>query len=126
MGTKLIPSYAQVLSFRPEHFNPVPLAESERVKVLLVCLEPGQFIPVHQPGVDLALVVLEGQGQIVAGNREESIGPGAIAFAPAGETRGLKAETRLIALHIVAPPPTEADHAEVMAGLQRGGWKPDE
>ena len=122
----LMTAYDQRATFRSEHFNPVPLAESERVKVLLVCLEPGQFIPVHQPGVDLALVVLEGQGQIVAGNREESIGPGAIAFAPAGETRGLKAETRLIALHVVAPPPTEADHAEVMTGLQRGDWKPDE
>ncbi|MFQ5340379.1 MAG: hemerythrin domain-containing protein [Anaerolineae bacterium] len=126
MGTKLIPSYTQMLSFRPEHFNPILLAESERVKVLLVCLEPGQFIPVHRPGVDLALAVLEGQGQIVVENREEPIGPGAIAFAPAGEMRGLKAETRLIALHVVAPPPTEADHAKVMAGLQRGDWKPDE
>jgi len=28
-------------------------------------------------------------------------------------------------LHIVAPPPTEADHAQVMTGLQRGDWKPD-
>jgi quercetin dioxygenase-like cupin family protein len=122
----LMTSYDQMATFRPEHFNPVLLAESERVKVLLVCLEPGQFIPVHRPGVDLALVVLEGRGQIVVGNREEAIRPGAIAFAPAGEMRGLKAETRLIALHVVAPPPTEADHAEVMTGLQRGDWKPDE
>lgn len=119
----LTTSYDQMATFRSEHFNPVLLAESERVKVLLVCLEPGQFIPVHRPGVDLTLVVLEGQGQIVVGNREGPIGPGAIAFAPAGETRGLKAETRLVALHVVAPPPTEADHVEVQAGFERGAWR---
>ncbi len=32
----------------------------------------------------------------------------------------LKATTRLVVLHVVTPPPTEEDHAGVVAGLQRG------
>lgn len=91
--------------------------------MLLVCLEPEQFIPVHRPGVDLTVAVLEGEGRLVVGDREETIAPGAIAFAPAGTPRGIRATTRLVVLNVVTPPPTEADHAEVVAGLQRGRWR---
>lgn len=116
-------SYQDVVAFRPERFNPTGLAGNERAKVMLVCFEPGQYIPVHRPGVDLTLVVLEGQGELVAGEQEAELGPGAIAFIPAGETRGIRATTRLVLVNVVTPPPTEADHNEVMAGLQRGSWR---
>ena len=116
-------SYQEAVAYRPERFNPLVLAGNQRAKVILACFEPGQFIPVHRPGVDLTLLVLEGEGQIVAGERETAVGPGALAFVPAGETRGIRAETRLVILHVVTPPPTEADHVEVMAGLQRGAWR---
>lgn len=116
-------SYQQAAAFRPERFNPVVIAENERVKIIEACFEPGQFIPVHQPGVDLTLAVLEGTGSLVAGEREEPIAPGTVAFIPAGEARGLKAESRLILLHVVTPPPTDVDHVQVAAGLQRGTWQ---
>jgi quercetin dioxygenase-like cupin family protein len=115
--------YHDVMKFRPERFNPVALSGNDRVKVILACFEPGQFIPVHRPGVDLTLVILEGEGVLVAGDREERVGLGAMAFIPSGETRGIKAETRMVALHVVSPPPTDADHVEVMSKLQRGTWK---
>ncbi len=116
-------SYQQSKAFRPEQFNPVVIAENERVKVIEACFEPGQFIPVHQPGVDLTLAVLEGTGSLVAGEREEPIVPGTVAFIPAGEARGIKAKTRLVLLHVVTPPPKDVDHAQVAAGLQRGAWQ---
>lgn len=119
----IMTTYQQAAAFRPDKFNPVVLAENERVKVILACFEPGQFIPVHQPGVDLTLIVMEGEGTLVAGDREELIGPGAIAFVPAGEARGVQATTRLTLMHVVSPPPTEADHVQVAAGLKRGAWK---
>lgn len=119
---EFLTSYEQAVAFRPEQFNPVVMAENERVKVVLACFEPGQFIPVHRPGVDLTLIILEGNGLLVAGERAEAVGPGAIAFVPAGEARGLKAETRLVALHVVTPPPTEADQVEVGLKLQNGLW----
>ncbi len=116
-------SYQEAETFRPERFNPIVIAENERVKVIEACFEPGQFIPVHQPGVDLTLAVLEGTGSLVAGEREEPITPGAVAFIPAGEARGIKAKTRLILLHVVTPPPTDVDHIQVDSGLQRGAWQ---
>ena len=38
------------------------------------------------------------------------------------EARGIHAETRMVPLHVVTPPPTEKDHAEVQAGLRSGTW----
>ena len=119
----IITTAKSAAAFKPERFNPVVLAETQRVRVILVCLEPGQFIPVHRPGVDMALVVLEGEGLLVAGEREETARPGVVAFVPAGESRGLKAQTRLVALHVVTPPPTQDDHAGVIAGLAKGEWR---
>jgi quercetin dioxygenase-like cupin family protein len=116
-------SYKQAAAFRPQKFNPVVIAENERVKVIEACFEPGQFIPVHQPGVDLTLVVLEGSGVLAAGGQEQRIGPGVLAFIPAGESRGLQADTRMVLLHVVTPPPNDADHVQVAEGLQKGAWK---
>jgi quercetin dioxygenase-like cupin family protein len=120
---KYLNSYRQAAAFRPERFNPVVVAENERVKVIEACFEPGQFIPVHQPGVDLTLAVLEGTGSLVAGEGERPLVPGTVAFVPAGEARGIKATTRLVLLHVVTPPPTDADHVQVASGLQRGAWQ---
>jgi quercetin dioxygenase-like cupin family protein len=83
------------------------------MKVVLTRFESGQFIPVHAPSVDMALLVLEGDGYVLAGQTEYTVGPGAVVVVPAGESRGVRATTRLIALHVVSPPPTAADHADV-------------
>jgi|ERR1039457_3316880 quercetin dioxygenase-like cupin family protein len=116
-------SYRDLIAFRPEKFNPVPIAAGAHMKVVLTCLEPGQFIPVHRPSVDMLLIVLEGEGQLIAGDQQEAAGPGTVVFVPAGEARGVKAATRLVALHAVSPPPTEKDHVEVMARLKQGEWQ---
>jgi quercetin dioxygenase-like cupin family protein len=119
----VLTSYQPTAAFQPKRFNPIVISENERVKVVLACFEPGQFIPVHQPEVDLTLTILEGEGVVVADKQEARLGPGCLVFVPAGEKRGIKAETRLVILHVVTPPPTAADHTQVMAGLQRGSWQ---
>jgi quercetin dioxygenase-like cupin family protein len=119
----VIADYRERVTFGPQRFTPVPLAESARTRALLVCLEPGQFIPVHEPNVDVTFVVLEGAGAIVAGDEEAAVRAGAVSFIPAGERRGLRATERLVALHVVSPPPTADDHTMVVAGLRRGTWQ---
>lgn len=120
----VVQSYREVASFRPTQFNPIPLGGDERVRVMLTCFEPGQFIPVHEPNIDLALFVFEGEGTFVAGDREERISAGSVAFVRAGEARGIKAATRLVIGQVVSPPPTEADHAKVRQGLASNTWRP--
>lgn len=119
----VIKSYKESIAFTPSKFNPVALAQSDRLRVLLVNLEPGQFIPIHHPSVDMTLLVLEGKGLVAAGDTETEVGPGAVVFVKGGEARGIKAQSRFVALHVVSPLPNEADHKEVMAGLARGTWK---
>ncbi len=119
----ILNSYRSAVTFRPEKFNPVVVAGSNHMKAVITCFEPGQFIPVHRPGVDMLLLVLEGEGRLVAGEREEAAGPGTLVFVPAGESRGLKAQTRIVALHVVSPPPSDADHTEVAARLKQGEWR---
>ena len=121
--SNIVLDYRTMASFSAERFTPVPFGQSEHSRALLVCLEPGQFIPIHSPGVDIAFAILEGEGTLVAGTSEAEVGPGALAFAAAGEARGLRARTRMIAVHVVAPPPTDADHTAVMAGLRKGSWR---
>ena len=59
----VLASYRDAVTFRPERFNPVLVAAGAHMKAVLTCLEPGQFIPVHRPGVDMALILLEGNGR---------------------------------------------------------------
>lgn len=97
--------------------RPVLLAQNERLKVQLVCFEPGQQIPLHQPEEDLVLTILEGHGLVVAGEKEGVVGPGAVVFVPAEVPRSIRAHTRLVALAVVSPPSRAADYEEIEAAL---------
>jgi quercetin dioxygenase-like cupin family protein len=123
MQATIVPDYHSAATFQEGRFSPVALGQTDRVKVVLTCFEPGQYIPVHRPGVDMTLVVLEGEGTVMAGDHEAEVGPGAIIIVPAQSARGIRAKTRLVAVHVVSPPPTEADHTEVQAKLQQGNWR---
>lgn len=114
----VVESYQKIAAFKPERFNPVGIAQSERVKAVLTCFEAGQWIPPHKPAVDMLLVVLEGEGVVTAGDREVNVQQGSMIFVESGEARGIRAKTRMVAIHVVTPPPSQADHAEVMARLQ--------
>jgi quercetin dioxygenase-like cupin family protein len=117
----VLTSYRSAVVFRPDRVQPVVLAETERIRVLLVCLEPGQALPVHRPGIDLTLLVLEGDGMMTAGDRVDLVSPGTVAVVPAGAARGLRATGRLVALAVASPPPTAADHVEGTAPAGRSG-----
>ncbi len=109
------------MAFRQDRFQPVVLAEAARIRVLLMCLEPGQEIPVHRPRIDLTLVALEGEGMMTAGDQVAPLSPGTVAVVPAGTARGLRATGRLVALAVASPPPTAADHIEGSAAAARSG-----
>jgi quercetin dioxygenase-like cupin family protein len=123
MESTIVGDYRACAQFGAERFTPESLAQTDRLKVMLTCFEAGQFIPVHSPGVDMALVILEGTATVVAGDAEAQVGAGAIVVVPAGESRGVKASTRVVAVHVVSPPPAESDHAAVQAGLERREWR---
>jgi quercetin dioxygenase-like cupin family protein len=57
MDPTVLKNYHDAAQFQSERFSPVAIAETKRLKVVLTCFEAGQFIPVHAPTVDMALVV---------------------------------------------------------------------
>jgi len=118
-------SIESLAEYSVEQFHPVLLSRTERSKTMLVCFEPGQAIPVHRPNVDLTLLVLRGSAILVGGEDElTDAGPGAMLQVEAGQPRGIKAgDERTLALVVVSPPPSEADHAEVAKHLAAGTWR---
>ncbi len=112
----MVGSAAGLAEFSTGGFGRRTLFGNERVRAVLAAFEPGQEIPVHAPEVDLVLAVLEGVGEIRAGDQVHPVKAGDVAVIPAGSARGVRARTRLIALHVVSPPPGEADHGRVEEG----------
>lgn len=120
----LVPAIKELAKFQPGRFTPVVVGQTARSKTMVVGLEPGQAIPVHHPGSDITLLVLEGQATLVANGEDlEKAGPGAMLIAEAGQARGIRADRRTIAVVVVSPPPTEADHREIMEHFKKGTWR---
>ena len=112
-------------TYDDEQFSTRPLFKSERMKVVLGYFAPGQFIPVHAPDSDVAIAVRSGTGIVREGTDEHAVAPDDVVVVEAGTCRGVRADdTRLEALLVTAPPPTDEEHASVREGLRRDEFIP--
>ena len=100
-------------SLNDNRFSPNPVYQTSDMKVVLAYFKPGQFIPVHSPQVDVVLHIIEGEAEIVAGDRTVTAKKDDLIIVPRGLKRGVKALSELSLLHVVQPPPAEAEHNEV-------------
>jgi len=110
----------ELKSLDDNKFTPKPVYQTDEMKVVLAYFKPGQFIPVHSPQVDVVLCVLEGEAEIIAGDEQVLAKKDDLIIIPKGEKRGVKALSELTLLHVVQPPPGEADHNEVQQRLAEG------
>ncbi|WP_436924023.1 cupin domain-containing protein [Halosimplex amylolyticum] len=113
--------------YSDDQFSAQGIFRSDHMKVVCGYFEPGQFIPVHAPGSDVAVHVREGTGVVREGDIDHEVEPGDVVVVPADVDRGVKADEdeRLEALLVTAPPPTDAEHDPVREGLRRGVFDPD-
>lgn len=111
-------------AYDDDRFRAVTLHRSDRQQVVIGYFRPDQFIPVHAPDSDLAVTVLEGSGVVLEGETDHAVEPGDVVAVPAGVDRGVRAESRLVATLVTAPPPTDAEHDPVREGLRRGVFDP--
>ena len=111
---------AELKSFGEKNFAPNVVYQSNDIKVVLAYFKKGQFIPVHTPGVDLVLYILEGSAEVVAGEERLTAGKDDLIIIPKGAKRGIMALAELTILHVVQPPPAAEDHNEVHAKLAQG------
>ena len=110
----------ELKSFNEDRFAPNPVYQSDGMKVVLAYFKKGQFIPVHAPGVELVLYIIEGEAEVVTGDERVRAVKGDLIVIPKGINRGVKALTELSILHVVQPPPSAEDHNEVHAKLAEG------
>jgi quercetin dioxygenase-like cupin family protein len=110
----------KIRSFGEERFAPNPVYQSDGMKVVLAYFKKGQFIPVHSPGVELVLYIIEGEAEVVTGEDHVQAHKNDLIVIPKGLKRGVKALTDLSILHVVSPPPSAEDHNEVHAKLAQG------
>jgi len=113
----------ELKSFGEKNFAPNVVYQSSEIKVVLAYFKKGQFIPVHTPGVDLVLYILEGEAAVVAGDERLTAAKDDLIIIPNGAKRGVKALTELTILHVVQPPPAAEDHNEVHAKLAQGRFE---
>jgi quercetin dioxygenase-like cupin family protein len=111
------------VAFDATRFAAKPLFESPEMKVIQAAFRAGQFIPVHKPDVHVVLYVLSGEGEVVAGQKRRQVQEGDLVIVPRKMARGVKAKTDMVVLHVVSPPPTEADHGNMAARIARGDFE---
>src|SRR3972149_5365811 len=100
----------KIKSFEEKRFNPKSVYQTEDIKVILAYFRKNQFIPVHTPGIDVVLCILEGEAEVVAGDEKIIAQKGDLIIVPGGIKRGVKAITEeLTVLHVVQPPPSDED-----------------
>jgi quercetin dioxygenase-like cupin family protein len=107
-------------------FSAVEGFRSDRMKVVFGDFESEQFIPVHDPSSDVAVHLRSGTGRVRDGGEEHRVEPGDVVVVGADTDRGVRADadTRLEALLVTAPPPTDAEHEPVREGLRRNEFGP--
>ena len=113
----------ELKSFNDNMFAPNVVFQSPGLKVVLAYFKTGQFIPVHTPGVNVVLYILEGEAEVVAGDERLTVAKDDLIIVPEGQKRGVKALSELAVLHVVQPPPSEEDHNEVHAKLAEGRFE---
>lgn len=101
--------------FAPGSMQKVDCRRSSTLFLGLNCLLPGQTQRIHaHPGADKFYLVLRGRATLVVGDERRALGPGALAWAPAGVPHGVDGvEDAVVLLVGMAPPPaTPPDQSE--------------
>ena len=97
MVQMLIPDWRDKVAFSTDGPKPQALIETDKFKVVLAGLEAGQKIPPHPEGEPM-FHFLEGSGWMLVGDERLAVKPGSTVVTPAGASRGVEAETRLVFL----------------------------
>lgn len=88
------------IKFNKEHFIPNILYAAPKVKMPLICMEPGQEIPPHGGQSIGIFYVKEGKGIFTLDDQKIDMEKEMIFIAPEGSLRGMKCIERMVVLAI--------------------------
>jgi len=100
---------AGLATFDPVKMAKCDLARGEHLFLGLNCLEAGQSQGAHiHASADKFYLVVSGKARISVGTRTEEMGPGQVAWCPAGEPHGIaEALERTVVMVGMAPGPNK-------------------
>ncbi len=87
----------------PGKFYPQLVHGSDRVRVFLLCLEPGQGLNARPDSEEMLCYVVEGRARLAIGREVFDVSAGDLAAAGPGEVRGIEAAERCVALWVHVP-----------------------
>ena len=88
------PAVHELAVFDGDGPRPQFLLDTEKLKVIVAGLEPGQQIPAHAETLAI-YYFLAGEGVMTVDDEELAVTAGATVITPAGATRGVRATSRL-------------------------------
>jgi quercetin dioxygenase-like cupin family protein len=96
------------IRFLPDKPFKKPLFRSANVRFVLFALEPGQTLPSHSAQSDVLMLVHQGAGTFMLGDKTIEGKAGDLIVAPFGQPHGFTATERLVVLAVIAPDPGKA------------------
>ena len=100
----IILNFKDRIAFSDEKANKIEIAESERSRVNLWCLDKGQQITPHVHDGDHIWVILKGKGAFLGAEIPRDVEEGSVLFLPTGNSHGIEntGEDGLVFLSISA------------------------
>jgi len=98
----------QLVAFKTEKMQKIPLFDTDKMFFDLYCLLPGQFQKVHaHANEDKVYVVLEGEGVFDIGDEQKNLSSGETVIARAGVPHGVRNASgeNLVLLVTMSPKP---------------------
>ena len=91
---------SELRKFSATKFLPELVYGSAGARIYLLCLEPGQGLPLRRDSEEVVCYVLEGRVRFQRGDEELTLAADDLAGVNAGEARGVTAEERAVVLWI--------------------------
>ncbi len=93
----------EFVKFSEENAISTNLCDSQKACVNLLCLEEGQTALEDTNDQKLVVIINTGSGSVITGEEEQEVEEGTLILFESGETRSLKAKTKLTALVTAIP-----------------------
>lgn len=95
----------QEVRFDPARPTTKVLVDTEKVRVVLFCLEAGQVVPAHGADAEVVFYTVEGTGVATVGDEEVPLRSGVVVRCPPNVQHGLQGGDALVVMAAIAPRP---------------------
>jgi len=93
----------EFVKFSEENVVSTSLCDSQKACVHLLCMEEGQTALEDTNAQKVVVIINTGIGSVITGEGERDVEEGTLILFESGETRSLKAKTKLTALVTAIP-----------------------